>query len=97
MVKQYPAPDRIIDLIDGIGETGAEEIRLTGGEPVLHPDFFTIVSHAKAAGLRVSCITNKRHIDMTRDAGLDGVVLSLDVPDQHILDAIRAPASTAMP
>jgi hypothetical protein len=58
MAKQYPALDRIIDIIDGIGETGAEEIRLTGGEPVLHPDFFSIVSHAKAAGLRVSCITN---------------------------------------
>jgi MoaA/NifB/PqqE/SkfB family radical SAM enzyme len=96
MAKQYPALVRIIDIIDGIGETGAEEIRLTGGEPVLHPDFFGIVSHAKAAGLRVSCITNgtlfhKRYIEMTRGAGLDGVVLSLDAPDEHIHDAIRGP------
>lgn len=37
---------------------GISEIRLTGGEPTIHPQFLEFVAHGNSAGLQVGVVTN---------------------------------------
>ncbi len=47
-----------------IREKGYEgQINLTGGEPLLHPDFFTIASDIRGKGIRLGILTNGTLID----------------------------------
>ncbi|WFE45893.1 StsB family radical SAM/SPASM domain sactipeptide maturase [Verrucosispora sp. WMMD1129] len=55
-------PHESLDLVDQIADMGAELLILTGGEPMLRPDFFTVADHARSRGLRVNCITNGTRI-----------------------------------
>ncbi|MFB3904883.1 MAG: radical SAM protein [Acidobacteriota bacterium] len=49
---------RILALLDEIAEAGCLFLLLTGGEPLLHPDFELIYRRAKANGLLVTVFTN---------------------------------------
>jgi MoaA/NifB/PqqE/SkfB family radical SAM enzyme len=61
----------------------AAMVHLQGwGEPLLHPDFFTLIDLAKAAGCRVGTTTNGTLLDTGRitrlmDSGMDTIALSL--------------------
>ena len=44
----------------------AEQLKLTGGEPTLHPEFETIVRRASDLGLNFSLFTNARWLDPER-------------------------------
>jgi len=72
----------------------AQMVYLQGwGEPLLHPDFFTMAALAQAAGCRVGATTNGMLLNPERiaslvAAGLDVVALSLAGTDVHN-DAIR--------
>lgn len=61
-------------LIDDAAEAGFNEIRLYGGEPLLHPDLPAMVAHVVARGMRPYVTTNAvllRHkIDALYAAGL---------------------------
>lgn len=48
----------IRDLFDQMADEGCLWLLLTGGEPLLRPDFLDIYSHAKGAGLLISLFTN---------------------------------------
>jgi MoaA/NifB/PqqE/SkfB family radical SAM enzyme len=48
----------ILELADFLGEHGLVEVRLTGGEPTLHPDFFAILHRFQERGVYVSVATN---------------------------------------
>ena len=52
-----------IDLIDGIRRVGTPILIMTGGEPLLRPDFFELASHAVKAGLRAVIATNGVLVD----------------------------------
>lgn len=64
-------------------------ICLSGGEPLLHPDFFDIASYAKDSGFSCGITTNGTLIDQHAakrmvDAGIDSVTFSLDgLQDTH--------------
>ena len=50
--------DAILKLARTMGENGLMEVRLTGGEPTVHPDFFSIMHYFKNEGVYVSIATN---------------------------------------
>jgi len=66
-----------------LSDVGTTEIFLLGeGEPLLHPDFFTIVAAFKRAGMQVRCFTNGTLLgeDACRRlvaSGLDTLLLSV--------------------
>lgn len=76
----------ILRLIKIFAQMGIDKIRLTGGEPSIHPDLISIVRGIRANGItRISMTTNGlRLADLSRplkDAGLERVNVSVDTLD----------------
>lgn len=82
--------DELIEIIEVAVSQGIDEIRLTGGEPMLRPDIVEIVS-------RISSIRNAPKLSMTTnglvlaklakplvDAGLRRINISLDTLDKDV-------------
>jgi len=68
--------------------THAQQFKLTGGEPTLHPDFIDIVQHIDTLGIPFTLFSNGRWADPPRMlrllAGLshlEGLLISLHGPD----------------
>jgi len=82
-----------IALLDSALYQGIQCIRLTGGEPLIHPNILAIVTSAAERGLRVSVITNgyklESLMDTLVDAGLSQVIVSIDSPDPTEHDMLR--------
>jgi cyclic pyranopterin phosphate synthase len=81
--------DELIDVIEAAVSQGIDEIRLTGGEPLLRPDIVEIVS-------RINAIANPPKLSMTTNglalanlaaplvaAGLSRINISLDTLDRE--------------
>jgi radical SAM protein with 4Fe4S-binding SPASM domain len=49
---------QVLDIIDQVAAAGCLRFLITGGDPLLRPDFPEIYRHAKLAGLDVSVFTN---------------------------------------
>src|SRR5512141_2953561 len=76
----------ILRLVNLFARLGIDKIRLTGGEPSIHPDLIPIVQGIHAAGItRISMTTNGlRLIDLAqplKNAGLERVNVSVDTLD----------------
>jgi cyclic pyranopterin phosphate synthase len=76
----------ILRLINTFARLGIDKIRLTGGEPSIHPDLIEIVSGIRDAGIsRISMTTNGlRLADLAKPlkaAGLERVNVSVDTLD----------------
>ena len=76
----------ILRLVDIFARLGVDKIRLTGGEPTVHPDLLPIVRGIRAAGItRISMTTNGlRLADLAKPlkaAGLERVNVSVDTLD----------------
>lgn len=72
-----------------------KKIHLTGGEPLLHPELGTHITHMRAAGLDVAMTTNgevsERLLEQILNAGVSGVNFSVHAlsPDRYVdLDLI---------
>jgi len=85
--KDLLSTDELIEIIEVAVSQGIDEIRLTGGEPMLRPDIVEIVA-------RISSIKNAPKLSMTTnglvlaklakplvDAGLRRINISLDTLD----------------
>lgn len=75
--------DEVIRLVNLFARLGTDKIRLTGGEPTVHPDLIDIVRGIRAAGItRISMTTNGlRLADLAKPliaAGLERVNVSVD-------------------
>jgi len=73
-------------LVQIFARIGVDKIRLTGGEPTVHPDLLTIVRDIRAAGItRISMTTNGLRLAELavplRQAGLERVNVSVDTLD----------------
>jgi molybdenum cofactor biosynthesis enzyme MoaA len=55
--RELDTPD-ILHILDEMAEAGTLELCLTGGEPLIRPDFFTIYEHAIRRGFLVTVFTN---------------------------------------
>jgi radical SAM protein with 4Fe4S-binding SPASM domain len=93
------APDQLtteeaIRLIDEVSAWGRTILVFSGGEPLLRPDIFPLLEHAREKGLMVALATNGTLIDQTvagriRKAGVDRVSISFDGADEATHDAFR--------
>ncbi len=72
----------LLALVEVAVSLGIEEVRLTGGEPLLRPDLVDVVRGVAAMGVEVSMTTNALGLDKMApalvDAGLTRVNISLD-------------------
>jgi cyclic pyranopterin phosphate synthase len=76
----------ILRLVNIFARIGVDKIRLTGGEPTVHPDLLTIVRGIRAAGItRISMTTNGLRLnelaEPLKQAGLERVNVSVDTLD----------------
>jgi radical SAM protein with 4Fe4S-binding SPASM domain len=81
-------------VIDQICETGKPIVVLSGGEPLIREDIFTIARYGTERGLRMAIGTSGMLIDRTtaaqlREAGIRAVAISLDSKDPAVHDAFR--------
>jgi len=86
--------EEAFQVIDQITAFSRPILILTGGEPLYHPDVFTIASYATRQGLRVALATNGTLVDertalAIRQAGISRVSISLDGPDAVTHDTFR--------
>lgn len=80
------APDvptsAIMNIAEFMGNNGLMEVRLTGGEPTVHPDFFAVMHKFKEKGVYVSVATNgtwdKRTLDALCEEKYLWVICSVD-------------------
>ncbi|MDD4991705.1 MAG: radical SAM protein [Paludibacter sp.] len=86
--KQTILPvSELLQLIENLNnELALETIRLTGGEPMLHPELLTIVAGIKKLNVGKIAMTTNGHmlyskVEQLRDAGLTSINISLDALD----------------
>ncbi len=85
--------EELLDVARSLARLGAREVTLIGGEAYLHPDCALIIRTLKDLGIRPTMQTGGRAFTLERakafrDAGLDGVGVSIDGPAQ-IHDKLR--------
>jgi cyclic pyranopterin phosphate synthase len=73
----------ILRLVNLFAQLGVDKLRLTGGEPTVHPDLIPIVRGIRAAGIsRVSMTTNGARLTQLakplKEAGLERVPPHVD-------------------
>ena len=83
-----------LELIDTFPETGNPIIIFTGGEPLMRPDIFELVAHARSKGLKCVMAPNGTLITpeivrKMKDSGLERISISLDGPDAKSHDRLR--------
>lgn len=75
-------------LFEGLLAAGIRRVRLTGGEPLLHPEIVAIVRHLAQLGLEDLAITTNasqlaRLAQPLKDAGLHRLNISIDTLDEE--------------
>ncbi|MGB9792473.1 MAG: radical SAM protein [Thermacetogeniaceae bacterium] len=77
-------------LLEGIKRAGFRVVVFSGGEPLLRPDIFDLISYARSLGLRPVCGTNgtlltPQVVSKLCDVGVAAVGISLDsiCPEKH--------------
>lgn len=83
VLEKQLTTNEIIKLIEKLGEAGIQEIRFTGGEPLVHKDIYQMIKFATELGIYVSIGTNgtlitKETAQKLKEAGLKRAVISLD-------------------
>jgi len=83
-------------LVDRLAAFGNKPILVfTGGDPMMRPDLFELISYATEQGLRCSltptatALPTPERLEKARDAGIRRVALSLDAPRAGIHDEFR--------
>jgi len=81
-------------LIQDLAAMGCQEVRFTGGEPLLYNGFKELVELAKGLGLRTSLISNGRLLANWQEMWTDrtdecAIFLSVDSPRAIIHDTVR--------
>jgi cyclic pyranopterin phosphate synthase len=77
-------PSDLFDIVvDSLENSGVQEVTLSGGEPLLHPNTVDMVARLRAAGPRVTVVSNGLLLDRAlaqqlSDAGLSKFRLGID-------------------
>lgn len=92
-----PSTERLLGLIDEFVALGTSGLGLTGGEPLLRPDIFDLVRHARRHRIPVTLNTNGLLLDDERiarllEAGPTNVNISLDGGSAETHDRLRGGA-----
>jgi MoaA/NifB/PqqE/SkfB family radical SAM enzyme len=80
--------------IDVFRDLGFYNISLTGGEPLVHPKYFSFIRHIKKKGLYANSPTNgtlltEKNVKRLKDSGIDSVGVSIDSLDPLVSDSVR--------
>jgi MoaA/NifB/PqqE/SkfB family radical SAM enzyme len=80
-------------IVDDIGRSGTWMISFNGGEPLLRPDIFKLIKHAKQRGMIVDINTNgwllKRAANQLIENGVDTITVSVESETSAYHDEIR--------
>jgi MoaA/NifB/PqqE/SkfB family radical SAM enzyme len=79
---------------DILNRNGVRFLHFTGGEPLVHRDFTSIVAHAAQIGMVPTLVTNgalltQQRVDLLADAGLATVYISIDAASRTVHDVNR--------
>jgi MoaA/NifB/PqqE/SkfB family radical SAM enzyme len=82
--------EQILQIIDELYSLNTFEICLSGGEPLLFPEFDSVVNHIKLKGMRCSLMTNGHLIEKKIESvkKMDIVSVSID-GEEEINDRVR--------
>lgn len=86
--------EQIVRVVEAASRLGVSHIRLTGGEPLVRPQLYRLVEMVKgvagieSVGLTTNGVLLTAQLSQLRQAGLDGVNLSLDTLDPQQFAAI---------
>lgn len=95
--KGYMAMDLYRAIVDEMGPLSVSAVLHSWGEPLMHPDLFTMVRYGKAKGLAMETSTNITLLNEERarevlDSGLDVLYLALDGATKETYERIRVNA-----
>ncbi len=95
MMKDDLSTAEALALVDSIARAGRPILVLSGGEPLIRPDIFTVAQHATDAGLIVSLATNGTLVTpelagRAKNAGVRRASISIDGADAGTHDTFRA-------
>jgi radical SAM protein len=82
-------------VIRQIRGTGDPILVITGGDPLMRPDVFDLLSYAVQLGLRTSltptatALVTPRNLARAREAGVSRIAISLDGPNAELHDRFR--------
>ncbi|MDD5440477.1 MAG: radical SAM protein [Candidatus Omnitrophica bacterium] len=72
----------ILKAVDSLGKIGCRMFSVTGGEPLLRPDIFDVLGHAKSKGMSIGIVTNgyatEDYIEQLKKIQLNSVLISID-------------------
>jgi len=82
------------EAINILEELGFYNYGLTGGEPLLHPQYFEFVKYLKNKGLYANSPTNgtlltDKNVRKLKESGIDSVAVSIDSLNPEIADKVR--------
>jgi len=82
------------DLIDQVADAGCMILVFSGGEPLMRPDLFELLDHARQRGLATAIASNGTLINdvvaqRLAEAGVRRAAISLDGPDAESHDSFR--------
>lgn len=86
-IRQMLSKDQVIHIVKAAAGLGIRHIRLTGGEPTIHPDLISIIREIRTvSGIEtISLTTNGVLLSLLakdlKEAGLDRINVSLDTLD----------------
>lgn len=83
-----PETAEIARAIDALHARGVGYLVFVGGEPLLHPGLYELIKHARHLGMASLICTNgslltAENIQRLLAAGLKGVIISIDAPDEE--------------
>lgn len=86
--KDMLSYEEIRDIVLVMKDFGLKKVRITGGEPLVRPQVWNLVSLLKATNLEsISMTTNgtylKEYAKLLKEAGLDTINISLDTLDEN--------------
>jgi radical SAM protein with 4Fe4S-binding SPASM domain len=94
-----PAPDELtlkekLEVVNELADAGVVSIAFSGGEPLMHPDFFLIVKEVKRRGMHAAVATNGTLITKSmarrlKEIGINYVEVSLDFIRPEVNDEFR--------
>jgi radical SAM protein with 4Fe4S-binding SPASM domain len=88
------SPEAALGVVEQLAEAGTKLLILSGGDPLLRPDWPAIAARARDFGLRVTMAPNGIHVDAAaaahmRDCGIERAAISLDFPTAALHDEFR--------
>jgi radical SAM protein with 4Fe4S-binding SPASM domain len=91
---QEMSPAQALGVVEQLAEAGVKLLILSGGDPLLRPDWPAIARRATELGLRVTMAPNGIHVDahvaaQMRECGIERAAISIDFPTAELHDEFR--------